>query len=277
MNVLYLVLFLIYVPFLNGYKILAILSDRGKSHFFALEPLMKTLAEKGHEVTVISHYPQKKPLERYKDVGLSKTGEIRINVFNLAQYQGYRQEMYRTPLSLAKMGYDACVEAFSLESVQQFMKTNQTFDLLIAEYFHTDCLLGFAYRFNVPVVGITSSTMLSPFNARLANPNNPSYVPTSFLDHSDRMSFFERVENTVFNLYQELVWDFLAEKPGDLLARQFFGKDMPPLRDIVNNASLVLVNSHFSNNFPRPQVPGVIEVGGMHVGKPKHPPAVCII
>lgn len=269
-----LVLFLCFVCCTNGYNILAILSDRGRSHFIAFEPLMRALAKKGHSVTVMSHYLQKQPPERYKDVSLTKTGEMRINVFGMDEFQGRRWEIYRIPLRLARLGYDACVEAFSLDPVREFMKTNETFDLLIAEYFHTDCLAGFAHRFKVPVIGLTSSAIISPFNDRLANPVNPSYIPNSFLGYTDRMSFFERLENTIFYLYQEFVWRVLTEIPANKLAREFFGDDMPSLRDIVYNSSAVLVNFHFSYGFPRPYVPGVIEVGGMHVGKPKKLPEV---
>lgn len=36
---------------------------------------MKALAEKGHEVYVISPYPQKHPIENYHDIPLTTVGE----------------------------------------------------------------------------------------------------------------------------------------------------------------------------------------------------------
>ncbi|XP_075223753.1 UDP-glycosyltransferase UGT5-like isoform X2 [Lycorma delicatula] len=47
---------------------------------------------------------------------------------------------------------------------------------------------------------------------------------------------------------------------------------MPPLWQIAKNTSLVLVNTHPTLNRPRPQVPAVIDVGGMHIGKPEKLP-----
>lgn len=48
----------------QNYKILAILPLNSRSHFVMFERLLKGLAEKGHEVDVVSHFPQKKPIPR---------------------------------------------------------------------------------------------------------------------------------------------------------------------------------------------------------------------
>lgn len=52
---------------------------------------------------------------------------------------------------------------------------------------------------------------------------------------------------------------------------------MPRLSEIAKNTSLVLVNSHPILNRPRPQVPAVIDVGGMHVKKEKKLPDVSMV
>jgi len=56
-----------------------------------------------------------------------------------------------------------------------------------------------------------------------------------------------------------------AELPTDEMLKKHFGKDVPPLSELKKRTSLILVNSHFSLNNPRPTVPGFIEVGGMHI------------
>ena len=59
-----------YFKFASGYKILGICPTSSRSHFNMLETLMKGLATKGHQVDVVSHYPQKKPYNNYKDLSL---------------------------------------------------------------------------------------------------------------------------------------------------------------------------------------------------------------
>nr|CAD7588238.1 unnamed protein product [Timema genevievae] len=53
------------------------------------------------------------------------------------------------------------------------------------------------------------------------------------------------------------------------VARKYFGDSLPPLEEIARNTSLHLVNTHFSLFHPRPFVPAVVEVGGIHLGEPK--------
>lgn len=53
------------------------------------------------------------------------------------------------------------------------------------------------------------------------------------------------------------------------VARNFFGEDLPDLRDLAQRTSLFLVNSHFSTNQARPTVPNFIEVAGLHINEPK--------
>lgn len=51
-------------------KILAVFPFPAKSHFIMLEALAKGLAERGHQVTVVGHFPQKSPVPNYRDVSL---------------------------------------------------------------------------------------------------------------------------------------------------------------------------------------------------------------
>lgn len=52
----------------EGYKILGIFPTMAKSHYITGSGLMKGLAAAGHEVSVISAFPQQKPLKNYRDI-----------------------------------------------------------------------------------------------------------------------------------------------------------------------------------------------------------------
>lgn len=58
----------------------------------------------------------------------------------------------------------------------------------------------------------------------------------------------------------------LSTIPSEMKVRDFFGGDVRPLDEIAFGTSLLLVNAHFSINDPKPTVPGVVEVGGLHIG-----------
>jgi len=42
-----------------------------KSHFRGFQPLFKELADRGHNLTVVSTFPLQKPLQNYTDVPIS--------------------------------------------------------------------------------------------------------------------------------------------------------------------------------------------------------------
>lgn len=60
----------------ESYKFLAILHFSSKSHFIVGSALVRGLIEKGHDVTVISPFPLKKPMKNYHDVPVPKVLEI---------------------------------------------------------------------------------------------------------------------------------------------------------------------------------------------------------
>lgn len=51
------------------------------------------------------------------------------------------------------------------------------------------------------------------------------------------------------------------------------GKPLPSVEELYQNVSLILVNSHRSTSKPRPQMPGIIHVGGAHIKAPKPLPS----
>lgn len=259
------------------YNILAIFPDPSRSHFMVFEPLLKSLAEKGHSLTVISYYPQRKPLDGYRDISLDKIGQPKYNVFDINEPFGFRIEKYISPFILARIGYESCTNGFASREVRDLIRFNGTFDLLITEFFTTDCFLAFAHKFKIPVIGVSSCTMKVFHSDRFGNPDNPAYIPNNEMDYSDEMSFIERVENTVMGVYHRLVWRYLVDIPANMVVKYYFGEDVPNLTDLSYQVSAMLVNTHFSLTFPKPQVPNVIDVGGLHIGKQEELPQVIAI
>lgn len=66
----------------DGHRILGLFPHPGVSHFHFFHPVMKALAEAGHEVTVVSHFPSKEKIANYKDEPLKGKGDLK-NFVNL--------------------------------------------------------------------------------------------------------------------------------------------------------------------------------------------------
>ena len=258
----------------DGARILALFQLHVKSHFVMFEALLKGLAAKGHDVVVLSHFPQEHPIENYTDISVKGTLPQLTNSFTLdyAKNQNWLNLLH----FIWDLNVKFCAKVLEHPEVKKIMDSNEKFDLVITESFGVDCLTAFAHKFNVPQVLVTSSVMMPWADDVFCNPSNPAYIPTFFLPYTDKMNFQERFINVAMNLIMKFGSYYYSEIPTQKLVRKHFGEDIPSLREISRNFSLILTNSYFSFNIPRPMVPSVVEVGGIHIGSPKKLPNVCI-
>jgi len=143
------------------------------------------------------------------------------------------------------------------------------FDAVFTEIFGADCDVGYAYHFKAPLLSIMSSSHLPWSYDRVGGPDNPSYIPTIVTRSAGKMNFKERMINTLYYIYFKLAWKYYSEWPADKLLKENFGPDTPYINDIVYNTSMVFVNGHFSIDGPRPLVPNMVEIGGIHIKPPR--------
>lgn len=253
----------------HSYKILALFPHPGKSHVDVFLPLTKALARKGHEVTVISHFPLKTPQINYTDVSLGNGSNHLINIFDMDNNTKTRWDKWSIIQLLEEFRERSCRIGFESAHLRDFLKANQTFDVVIAEFFNSDCFAGFINKFKAPLIGISSCTIMHWTNERFANPTHPAYIPNNLMDFSDQMTFFQRVENLLVGIFHQIYFTKIMTKNDKTLVKKYLDSETLKLKNIIFNASLLLVNTHFSLNLPRPLVPAVIEVGGIHIDKPK--------
>lgn len=64
----------------SSLKVLGLFPHPGVSHFHFFHPIMRGLAEAGHDVTVVSHFPDKNAPPNYKDLKLSDTNLLMNSV-----------------------------------------------------------------------------------------------------------------------------------------------------------------------------------------------------
>ena len=255
-------------------KILAVSTHIGKSHFDVVEPYFEELAARGHQMLVISHFPRKRPTPNYKDIDLRGTRSINKTMDIMSFPDMIEIDQISSALFLSAWGAEACEKTFELPDVQHILNSDEKFDVLIAEMFNTDCFLAFAHKFKIPIIGFSTCVFMPWTPGRVGNPDNPAYIPTQFVTFSDKMNFVERFINTFWQTFHKLHYPFLTDAPAHRIAKRHFGESLPALSDLARNTSLIFVNNHFSLNRPRPLVPGVIEVAGIHIKPPKPLPKV---
>lgn len=212
MLLIYLLLALAVSPtkIVAGGRILGIFPHFGYSHFKVFFPLLRTLAEHGHHVTVVTHIQAPdNTTNNYEELLLA--GEKTRNMVT------FNDVLPRRPLHyllleadlLHKEGQKACKRFYESGHIETILKKHeqQPFDLVITEFFNTDCQLGIPYLLEVPIVGLSSCLLMPYFYNRIALPDFPSHVQSEFVGFSEELNWHERLlnfvqANVIKNLYR---------------------------------------------------------------------------
>lgn len=153
-------------------------------------------------------------------------------------------------------------------AVQQLMKTDATFDVIILEEFLGASLMALSYYYKAPLVYLCAMGSNTWHNNLFGNPEPLSYVPSLLTPYSPHMNFFQRLGNTLVH-HIDLIYRHLIYYPKENEILHTYLPDAPHLNEILYNASLILLNSHTSFKDPLPLLPNMIEIGGFHVSEPK--------
>lgn len=160
---------------------------------------------------------------------------------------------------------------FSATQVQHLLKSNAKFDVIVLEEFLAPALMGLKHIYNVPIVYVHAMTSNCWNNDLFGNPAPLSYVPNFMTKFSQKMSFFERLQNAVFDIY-DILYRHLIFYPKQNEILHNYIPEAPDLTELLYSSSLILLNSHVSVNDPVPHLPNMIEIGGYHVQSSKELP-----
>ncbi|KAH8282260.1 hypothetical protein KR054_006500 [Drosophila jambulina] len=254
----------------NSLNILGMFPHPAMSHFKFFQPIMRGLAQAGHNVDVISPFRDVEPPKGYKDYQLppaSLTDAINLEDFDhplsfIAHYVEF--------FILYNMGKVACNTTLNSQALEEILKHPPGYyDVIMLEQFNTDCLMSVAHKLQAPVIGMASCALAPWHYERFGVPLIPSYISALFQGKSQEMSLTGRLVNWITVHSMNLLYKTLNVPAGNALIRQRFGPGLPSTEELVRNTSLMLINQHYSLSGPKPLPPNVIEVGGVHIEPPK--------
>lgn len=152
--------------------------------------------------------------------------------------------------------------------VQEFLADpSEEFDVVISEATLTQAFMGFGQHFNAPVIGFSPLGATMGVTNMVGTPYPISYIPHVFLSYTDRMTFPQRMVNLIVTMFERTASYIIMNYHREIYERAFPGINKPSLDDVLKNVSLVLINQHFSTSMPRPYVPNMIEIGGIHINR----------
>ncbi|ELT96217.1 hypothetical protein CAPTEDRAFT_161256 [Capitella teleta] len=155
-----------------------------------------------------------------------------------------------------------CINTLSDQDLFQKL-SGLHFDLaLIDGFMQSRCFYVLAYRLGIPYV--TLVTQYEPWLQR--NPALPSFVPfpvgTGDYGYTDRMTFWQRLYNT-YILFKWSGYPGVEYLSDDLVTK--YAPEVPAvtLNHLAHQSLLWLLNTDLLLDFARPQMPNMVEVGGL--------------
>ncbi|XP_065368288.1 UDP-glucosyltransferase 2-like [Calliphora vicina] len=246
----------------NTAHILSLFATPGPSQYAFIEPLLKELARRGHQITSITNFPQKENITNFRDVVVEKN----INLFN--DFQNFTLENiepnhYEMVDELYNRAFQICINIQTDATVRQILD-NEKIDLILMEIFFSESFFGLSEYLKAPMVGVSTIGTMLTIDELVGNISPLSYIPNMILPLRE-MNFFQRLLNVIL-YFVELTHYYYKYMPVQKQIYNFYYPNAQlTFEEAQRNFSLVLLNDHFSLTTPRPYVPNMIEVAGLNI------------
>lgn len=278
----YLIAFFALICDVHPARILGLFSHTGRSHQMVFEPLLHKLAERGHDVNVVSFFPLKNPPTNYTDYSLEGISQLGLESMDLAMMENPNPVIRHLGLEMLLMQVNAffILDEFAINTCRKLVDWptvkeafSKQYDLIIVEYFNSDCMLGLAHVYGIkaPIVAVSSSGLMPWMPDRLGLNDNPAFVPQIPSYFTTKMNFLNRMQNTLLTIYYKYWFRHSIQEKEQEIIEKHFGRRIPDLRDLAKNVSLIIINTHYTFNGVRPLLPGLIEAGGLHIDHTRKP------
>ncbi|NXB68669.1 UD16 glucuronosyltransferase, partial [Struthidea cinerea] len=261
------------------------LSDGGKllvvpmvgSHWLSMQEVVQKLSERGHEVVVVVPEVswQMEMKQTYKVVTFPVTQTLEELDSAFQEYVATHLTEKPFPLNALALYkasghvfstfFGQCKDLFRSQETLRFL--NQSgFDAVLTDPAFM-CGAVVAHHLSLPYVFFMRGF---PCNMHFAAPQCPSplsYIPRLFTFNSDRMTFFQRVENALISLL-ELEYCNGLYREALKLSSEVLQRDVS-LMDLVNSAAIWLLRFDFVFEYVRPVMPNMVFVGGINCAEKK--------
>ncbi|XP_005392859.1 PREDICTED: UDP-glucuronosyltransferase 2B31-like [Chinchilla lanigera] len=255
------------------------------SHWTNLKTILDVLVQKGHEVIVLRH-SSSLSLDVEKESGIQfedYPSSLSIGDMEYIFTKGLYKVIYELPkesiwtyfsamqeLLWEQTGY---MEIFCKDVVlnKKLMSKLQEsrFDVILADAF-MPCSELIAELLHVPFVythRLFPGYTYEKYSGGLSLP--PSYVPIALSQLSDQMTFMERVKNMLYVIYFDFWFQEFNEKKWNQFYSEVLGRPTT-LPETMSKADIWLIRTYWDLEFPRPSLPNIDFIGGLHC-KPAKP------
>ncbi|CAI6373121.1 unnamed protein product [Macrosiphum euphorbiae] len=249
-------------------RILAVETVGGKSHWNFMSAILRTLVDKGHNVTVFTPFTDGNR-ENYTEVS---TFTIKFLDGDLEDMMNKYGNLFKIMREVPELSRTLCDVVYqNTKMIDVFANRRSDFDVVLIEPLFSECVSYAAIKLNLPLIYVlpvpTMGIMERAFTGHMSN---PAVVANGMASFGFPKTFAQRSANIVISIYAEIVNKvkerilmYKEPREYDLYA------PIPP--------SLVFVNRHFTVE-PASSIPSnVVEIGGIHLKPAKKLPKVSAV
>ncbi|XP_072274590.1 UDP-glucuronosyltransferase 1A6-like isoform X3 [Pyxicephalus adspersus] len=255
----------------DGGKLLVVPMDG--SHWLSMQPLVVKLGQLGHHVVVVmpesSLTIRRSELYNIKTFPVPYTNEeIEEAMHKMASehftapnyFPGTGVAMFNSMMVIIKMFYNICERLLLNEDLIRELQ-EEKYDAVLTDSFVL-CGVILAEHLDLPFVNFLRGMpcFLDYVSAQGETPY--SYVPRLFTKNEDKMTFLERVKNVMVHALEPkycgpMYEDFLQ------LASKILKRDVTA-EQLLSKTSVWLLRYDFAFDYPRPIMPNMVFIGGVH-------------
>lgn len=234
-------------------RILAITPMPYFSHQYFYRPVWRELANRGHEIVLITAAPMPGNLTNIKQIDISFITKMLPRPGYTTDYIDQIEGYYELMLAMAEA-------QLSSPKVQQLIHNpKEHFDLVIVE-FTCPVMFSFKKRFNTPLILVSPMDMLNYYYERTGSPSH-ELLYSFFREIQTEPGFLHRLKSFVTWAYE--YWHIPSYFPRiDAVSKKFFGSDALAIEDALQQFDLTFTNVNMALQEVRPFSPAVIPMGG---------------
>ncbi|XP_025198644.1 UDP-glucuronosyltransferase 2B2-like isoform X2 [Melanaphis sacchari] len=246
-------------------RILAVELTGGKSHWNFMSSVLRSLLEKGHNLTIFSPFTDIdfcgvncSLIDTSKDYPTTSS----TNFLTILKTLSSTVKLISQSVNITR---SRCNNMYNNNDINKILtvKNNSDYEILLIEPMATECASHVAGILRIPVVYLIPSPMLTFIEPIFfGHTPNPAVVPHILSKHAFLRTFSQRCINSALLVYSLISREYHEWK---------IKKTHPQTYDSIETIkpSLVFVNSHHITEQSRPLPSNFISIGGIHLSQPK--------
>ncbi|EDW04021.1 UDP-glycosyltransferase UGT5 [Drosophila grimshawi] len=255
-------------------NILGLFSTISPSHLIVHMSVMRTLADRGHNVTIVSALkPKLVPHENITVIMAPFSEELNARIaLHLENSSKEKSNIFYSIMKTMNTLLDSQLEFLKHPNVAAIYEKPQVkYDLLVLGYVMNDFQLGVAAKWDIPIV---VSWIMGPFgfiDDQVGNIYDPSYVPSLPMSNNKDarvLDFGLRLRNFGIWICMKAITSAIDTQMNKYYKLAFGQEDsdFPTYHEMRRRISLLFYNYHSLSEGPvRPTVPQSIEIGGIQI------------